>query len=94
MKFMFPILLVLRIIKIQIMYTSFRKLFMDLNKHQSNGVGLSHFLLEQNFERGQVDKMFSIKKSSHNTLLMQVYVDDIIFGCTNKSLCQDFVHKI
>ena len=38
--------------------------------------------------------MFFIKKSSHDILLVQVYVDDIIFGSTNKSLCKDFVHKM
>ena len=55
---------------------------------------LSKFLLEQKFERGKVDKTLFIKKSSHNILLVQVYVDDIIFGSTNKSLCEDFVHKM
>jgi len=25
---------------------------------------------------------------------VQVYIDDIIFGSTNKSICEDFVHKM
>lgn len=32
-----------------------------------------------NFERGKVDKYPFIKKSSHNILLVQVYIDEIIF---------------
>jgi len=55
---------------------------------------LSNFLLEQNFERGKVDETLFIKKSSHNVLLVQVYVDDIIFGSINKSLSEDFMHKM
>jgi len=55
---------------------------------------LSNFLLEQKIERGKVDKTLFIKKSSHNILLVKVYVDDIIFYFTNKSLCEDFVYKM
>ncbi|XP_050909931.1 uncharacterized mitochondrial protein AtMg00810-like [Lathyrus oleraceus] len=31
-----------------------------------------------------------IKKIKNHTLLVQVYVDDIIFGSTNKELCEEF----
>ena len=41
---------------------------------------LRNFHLEQKFERGKVDKTLFIKKSSHNILLVQVYIDDIIFS--------------
>lgn len=51
---------------------------------------LSKFLLENKFQRGQVDKTFSIKKTEHDILLVQIYVDDIIFSATKKSLCKDF----
>jgi transposase InsO family protein len=51
---------------------------------------LSKFLLENNFERGKVDTTLFIKKSKHDILLVQIYVDDIIFGATNESLCKDF----
>jgi len=51
---------------------------------------LSKFLLENDFERGKVDTTLFIKKSKHDILLVQIYVDDIIFGATNESLCKDF----
>jgi len=67
---------------------------MDLNKHQGNGMGDWATSSLKKSLRGKVDKMLFIKNSSHNILIMQVYVDDIIFGSTNKSLCEDFVHKM
>ena len=51
---------------------------------------LSTFLYEKGFEKGKVDKTLFIKKIKGNTLLVQVYVDDIIFGSTNKDLCEEF----
>ena len=32
-----------------------------------------------------------VKNKRKDILLVQVYVDDIIFGATNESLCKDFV---
>nr|GEW32857.1 hypothetical protein [Tanacetum cinerariifolium] len=57
---------------------------------------LSTCLLENRFRRGIIDKTLIIKKEKGNLLLMQVYVDDIIFGSTKKSLCIVFerlMHK-
>ncbi|CAL5191055.1 unnamed protein product [Lathyrus oleraceus] len=50
---------------------------------------LSKFLLENKFQRGQIDKYIFIKKTEHDILLIQIYVD-IIFGATNESLCEEF----
>ena len=47
---------------------------------------LSTFLLENDFERGKIDLTLFIKRVGEHILLVQVYVDDIIFGSTNKSL--------
>jgi len=52
---------------------------------------LINFLLSKDCQRGQVDKTLSIKKSENNIILVQVYVDDIIFGSTNELLFQEFV---
>lgn len=41
---------------------------------------LSNFLWEIGFEKGEVD----------TTLLVQIYLDDIIFGPTDESLCEEF----
>ncbi|GJT60937.1 putative ribonuclease H-like domain-containing protein [Tanacetum coccineum] len=51
---------------------------------------LSTFLLQHNYRRGTIDKTLFIKKDSRDILLVQVYVDDIIFGSTNKAWCDDF----
>ncbi|GKB81192.1 putative ribonuclease H-like domain-containing protein, partial [Tanacetum coccineum] len=48
---------------------------------------LSTYLLEIGFRKGIIDKTLFIKKDKGDILLVQVYVDDIIFGSTKKSLC-------
>ncbi|GJY08401.1 putative ribonuclease H-like domain-containing protein [Tanacetum coccineum] len=57
---------------------------------------LSTYLLENKFSRGIIDKTLFIKNDKGDILLVQVYVDDIIFGSTKKSLCVEFaslMHK-
>ncbi|GKA56568.1 putative ribonuclease H-like domain-containing protein [Tanacetum coccineum] len=51
---------------------------------------LSTYLLENGFRRGTTDKTLFIKKDKGDILLVHVYVDDIIFGSTKKSLCVKF----
>ncbi|GJR16186.1 retrovirus-related pol polyprotein from transposon TNT 1-94 [Tanacetum coccineum] len=46
--------------------------------------------------RGQIDKKLFIKRDQGDILIVQVYVDDIIFGSTKKKLCIEFekmMHK-
>nr|GEX30109.1 putative ribonuclease H-like domain-containing protein [Tanacetum cinerariifolium] len=40
--------------------------------------------------RGQIDKTLFIKRLKGDILLVQVFVDDIIFGSTKRSLCDEF----
>ncbi|GJR11708.1 putative ribonuclease H-like domain-containing protein [Tanacetum coccineum] len=57
---------------------------------------LSSFLMENGFRRGTIDKTLFIKKKKSDIMLVQVYVDDIIFGSTKKSMCTEFedcMHK-
>ncbi|GJZ76582.1 putative ribonuclease H-like domain-containing protein [Tanacetum coccineum] len=42
------------------------------------------------YKRGQIDKNLFIKRVKGDILLVQVYVDDIIFGSAKKSLCTEF----
>ncbi|GJS38431.1 putative ribonuclease H-like domain-containing protein [Tanacetum coccineum] len=52
--------------------------------------------LENGYRRGTIDKTMFIKKDRSDILLVQLYVDDIIFGSTKKSLCVEFkqmMHK-
>ncbi|GKC00677.1 putative ribonuclease H-like domain-containing protein [Tanacetum coccineum] len=54
------------------------------------------YLLENGYRRGTLDKTLFIKKDRGDILLVQVYVNDIIFGSTKKSLCVEFeqmMHK-
>ncbi|GJW72271.1 putative ribonuclease H-like domain-containing protein [Tanacetum coccineum] len=51
---------------------------------------LSTFLLKSGYRRGTIDKTLFIKKDKNNIMLVQVYVDDIIFGSTKKSWCDEF----
>jgi len=51
---------------------------------------LSNFLLKNDFKRGQVDTTLFKKTLEKDILIVQIYVDDIIFGSTNASLCKDF----
>nr|GEU68878.1 hypothetical protein [Tanacetum cinerariifolium] len=57
---------------------------------------LSTYLLENRFQRGHIDKTLFIKREKSDILLVQVYVDDIIFGFTRKEMCTEFekmMHK-
>ncbi|GKA30095.1 ribonuclease H-like domain-containing protein [Tanacetum coccineum] len=57
---------------------------------------LSTYLLENRFQRGQIDKTLFIKRNQGDILIVQVHVDDIIFKSTKKKLCTEFekmMHK-
>ncbi|GJT92971.1 putative ribonuclease H-like domain-containing protein [Tanacetum coccineum] len=51
---------------------------------------LSTYLLDNRFQRGQIDKNLFIKRVKGDILLVQVYVHDIIFGSTKKEMCIEF----
>ena len=51
---------------------------------------LSNFLLSNKFTRGTIDKTLFTQKSGNDLLIVQIYVDDIIFGSSNEHLCTKF----
>ncbi|KAL8121152.1 hypothetical protein AgCh_018062 [Apium graveolens] len=51
---------------------------------------LAQFLLESGFNRGIIDKTLFYLNHGNDLLLVQIYVDDIIFGSTNAKLCERF----
>ena len=51
---------------------------------------LSKFLLEKGLSRGNIDNTLFTKHKGKDILLVQVYVDDIIFGSSNDIMCQEF----
>ncbi|GJX81829.1 putative ribonuclease H-like domain-containing protein [Tanacetum coccineum] len=57
---------------------------------------LSTYLLDNGFQRGKIDKTLFIKRDKSDIMLVQVYVDEIIFGSTRKKMCTEFekmMHK-
>nr|GEZ05606.1 putative ribonuclease H-like domain-containing protein [Tanacetum cinerariifolium] len=60
-------------------------------EHPKHGMILiSTFLVQSRYRRGLIDKMLFIKKDKKDIMLVQVYIDDIIFGSTKKSWCDKF----
>nr|GEX12926.1 hypothetical protein [Tanacetum cinerariifolium] len=51
---------------------------------------LSKYLLTNGFQRGTIDQTLFIKRQRGDFILVQVYVDDIIFGSSNPQLCREF----
>ncbi|GKC00405.1 putative ribonuclease H-like domain-containing protein [Tanacetum coccineum] len=51
---------------------------------------LSTYLLNNGFQREKINKTLFIKRHKGDIFLVQVYVDDIIFGLTKKELCNTF----
>nr|GEZ87793.1 hypothetical protein [Tanacetum cinerariifolium] len=51
---------------------------------------LSKFLLSHEFSKGTVDLTLFIRRQSKDILLVQIYVDDIIFASSTPELCDQF----
>jgi hypothetical protein len=51
---------------------------------------LRDFLLSKGFIMGKVDTTFFTKKLGNNMFMLQIYVDDIIFGSTNQDFYEEF----
>nr|GEV75208.1 putative ribonuclease H-like domain-containing protein [Tanacetum cinerariifolium] len=51
---------------------------------------LSTFLLKHGYKRGTIDKTLFLKKNNKDIILVQVYVDDIIFGSIKLAWCDEF----
>nr|GFB69966.1 retrotransposon protein, putative, unclassified [Tanacetum cinerariifolium] len=53
---------------------------------------LSSFLLSQDLSKGSVDPTLFIKRNGIDLLLVQIYVDDIIFAASTLDLCDLFAN--
>jgi hypothetical protein len=51
---------------------------------------LRDFLLSKGFNMGKVDTTLYTKKIGQDLFVLQIYVDDIIFGSTNQDYCKEF----
>ena len=73
------------------MYSNWTRHYIGLKQAPKAWYGrLSQFLLSKGYKRGEVDKTLFTLKRGNCILLVQVYVDDIIFGFTNLDLVSDF----
>ncbi|GJT99050.1 retrovirus-related pol polyprotein from transposon TNT 1-94 [Tanacetum coccineum] len=52
---------------------------------------LSKFLINSGFQKGSIDTTIFIKKKGKHIMLIQIYVDGIIFGSTNPKYCTKFI---
>ncbi|GKD25791.1 retrovirus-related pol polyprotein from transposon TNT 1-94, partial [Tanacetum coccineum] len=52
---------------------------------------LKAFLIKHDYSMGMVDNTLFTKKKDSNLIIVQIYVDDIIFGSTCQEICDDFV---
>nr|GFA13449.1 retrovirus-related Pol polyprotein from transposon TNT 1-94 [Tanacetum cinerariifolium] len=48
-------------------------------------------LIESGFQKGSIDTTLFIKNKGKHIMLIQIYVDDIIFGSTNSKYCTKFL---
>ncbi|GKD26557.1 retrovirus-related pol polyprotein from transposon TNT 1-94 [Tanacetum coccineum] len=51
---------------------------------------LKAFLIKHEYKMGMVDNTLFTKKKSSNLIIVQIYVDDIIFGSTCQDICDEF----
>ncbi|GJU04436.1 copia protein [Tanacetum coccineum] len=51
---------------------------------------LKAFLIKHDYSMGMVDNTLFTKKKDSNIIIVQIYVDDIIFGSTCQEMCDDF----
>ncbi|GKA04609.1 retrovirus-related pol polyprotein from transposon TNT 1-94 [Tanacetum coccineum] len=51
---------------------------------------LKAFLIKHEYKMGMVDNTLFTKKKSSNLIIVQIYVDDIIFGSTCQDMCDEF----
>ncbi|GJV56591.1 retrovirus-related pol polyprotein from transposon TNT 1-94 [Tanacetum coccineum] len=77
------------------MCTSSKRLFMVLNKHHNAWVYIYqlHLNLSQ-FAKGAVDLKLFTRHVGNDILLVQIYVDDIIFASTNTAMCDEFANQM
>nr|GEV31594.1 hypothetical protein [Tanacetum cinerariifolium] len=55
---------------------------------------LSSFLISQHFSKDAVDPTLFTQKVENDLLLVQIYVDDIIFASTNTAMCNEFANMM
>ncbi|GJZ41739.1 retrovirus-related pol polyprotein from transposon TNT 1-94 [Tanacetum coccineum] len=55
---------------------------------------LLSFLISQHFSKGAVDPTLFTRQAGNDLLLVQIYVDYIIFSSTNTAMCNEFANQM
>ncbi|GJV55716.1 retrovirus-related pol polyprotein from transposon TNT 1-94 [Tanacetum coccineum] len=55
---------------------------------------LLSFLISQQFSKGAIDPTLFTWHAGNDLLLVQIYVDDIIFASTNTAMCNEFANQM
>ncbi|GJX35039.1 retrovirus-related pol polyprotein from transposon TNT 1-94 [Tanacetum coccineum] len=55
---------------------------------------LSSFLISQKFPKGAIDPTLFTQHAGNDILLVQIYVDDIIFASSNTAMCDEFANQM
>ena len=71
-------------------YLLFKALYGLKQASHTYDATLTRFLLQNGFTRCVIDKMLFQNMHKGEMILVQVYVDDIIFGSINDNLCKRF----
>ena len=71
-----------------------RKVLYGLKQAPRAWYSLRKFLISCGFKMGKIDTTLFIKPKDNDMLIVQIYVDDIIFGATNVSLCEQFTKSM
>ncbi|GJZ87851.1 hypothetical protein Tco_0659633 [Tanacetum coccineum] len=54
---------------------------------------LSSFLISQQFSKGAVDPTLFTRHTGNDILLVQIYVDNILFASTSTAMCDEFANQ-
>ncbi|GJX69082.1 retrovirus-related pol polyprotein from transposon TNT 1-94 [Tanacetum coccineum] len=69
---------------------AFLNSFINKEDYVAQPPRLKAFLIKHEYSMGMVDNTLFTKKSKSHLIIVQVYVDGIIFGSTSQNLCDDF----
>ena len=62
---------------------------MALNKPHERGTSTLELVVDRGFQVGEIDPTLFTKKVNGDLFICQLYVDDIIFGSTNKAFNEE-----
>ena len=55
---------------------------------------MTAYLTKHGFKRGSADTTLFIRKDKNSFFVVQIYVDDIVFGAINDSLAHSFTDEV